>query len=210
MMSTTALSPAADPTFYLVDEDEHHHPEGGTLLGFWIYLMSDALLFATLFATYGVLSGSYAGGPTQRELFELPLVAVNTAILLVSSITYGFAMIAMQQGKLGGTRLWLVVTALLGAAFVGVELYEFGNLIAEAATPQRSAFLSAFFTLVSTHGLHVTVGIIWIGVMLVQLGQRGLHPENQKRLMCLSMFWHFLDVVWVGVFTFVYLLGVVQ
>jgi cytochrome o ubiquinol oxidase subunit 3 len=128
----------------------------------------------------------------------------------VSSITYGFAMIAMQERKLGGTRLWLVVTALLGMAFVGVELFEFSNLIAEGATPQRSAFLSAFFTLVATHGLHVTVGIVWIGVMLVQLAQRGLHVENQRRLMCLSMFWHFLDVVWIGVFTFVYLLGVVR
>ncbi|HWK36437.1 cytochrome o ubiquinol oxidase subunit III [Sphingomonas sp.] len=207
-MSTTTLDQS---TFYLVDEEaEAHHPEGGTLLGFWIYLMSDALIFATLFATYGVLATAYAGGPTQRDLFELPLVALNTAILLVSSITYGFAMMAMQDGKLGGTRLWLVVTALLGMAFVGVELYEFGTLIAEGATPQTSAFLSAFFTLVATHGLHVTVGIIWIGVMLVQLGQRGLHPENQQRLMCLSMFWHFLDVVWIGVFTFVYLLGVVQ
>jgi cytochrome o ubiquinol oxidase subunit 3 len=206
-MSATTLD---DRTFYLVEEAEEHHPESGTLLGFWIYLMSDALIFATLFATYGVLSTAYAGGPTQRELFELPLVALNTAFLLVSSITYGFAMIAMQDGKLGGTRAWLVVTALLGMAFVAVELYEFSNLIAEGATPQRSAFLSAFFTLVATHGLHVTVGIIWIGVMLVQLGQRGLHAENRKRLMCLSMFWHFLDVVWIGVFTFVYLLGVVQ
>jgi cytochrome o ubiquinol oxidase subunit 3 len=196
--------------FYRVEAEEHEHEAGGTLLGFWIYLMSDALLFATLFATYGVLSTSYAGGPTQRELFELPLVALNTALLLVSSITYGFAIIAMQGDKLNATRLWLVITALLGMAFVGVELYEFGNLIAEGATPQRSAFLSAFFTLVSTHGLHVTLGVVWIGVMLVQLGQRGLHPENRKRLMCLSMFWHFLDVVWIGVFTFVYLLGVVQ
>jgi cytochrome o ubiquinol oxidase subunit 3 len=219
-MSTTTLADAdgRTPAFYLIEEDGHGHDvdhghepaAGSTLLGFWIYLMSDALIFATLFATYGVLSTSYAGGPTQRELFELPLVALNTAILLVSSITYGFAMIAMQQGKLGGTRLWLIVTALLGASFVGVELYEFGNLIAEGATPQRSAFLSAFFTLVSTHGLHVSFGILWIGVMLFQLGQRGLHPENQKRLMCLSMFWHFLDVVWIGVFTFVYLLGAVQ
>ncbi|MBN8809368.1 MAG: cytochrome o ubiquinol oxidase subunit III [Sphingomonas sp.] len=206
-MSTTTLDPQ---TFYLVEQADEHHPESGTLLGFWIYLMSDALIFATLFATYGVLSGSYAGGPTQRELFELPLVAVNTAILLVSSITYGFAMIAMQRGKLGATRGWLVATALLGASFVCVELYEFHGLIVEGATPMRSAFLSAFFTLVATHGLHVTVGIVWIGVMLVQLGQRGLHPENQKRLLCLSMFWHFLDVVWIGVFTFVYLLGVVQ
>jgi cytochrome o ubiquinol oxidase subunit III len=206
-MSSTTLD---DKTFYLTKEADEHHPESGTMLGFWIYLMSDALIFATLFATYGVLSSAYAGGPTQRELFELPLVALNTAILLVSSITYGFAMIAMQGGKLNATRVWLAITALLGMGFVGVELHEFAGMIAEGATPQRSAFLSAFFTLVSTHGLHVTVGIIWIGVMLVQLGQRGLHAENQKRLMCLSMFWHFLDVVWIGVFTFVYLLGVVQ
>jgi cytochrome o ubiquinol oxidase subunit 3 len=200
---------ASDPNFYLVDE-EHHEPGGSTMLGFWIYLMSDALIFATLFATYGVLSTSYAGGPTPREIFELPLVAVNTALLLVSSITYGFAVIAMQEGKLRGTQLWLVVTGLLGIGFVGIELFEFGNLIHEGATPQTSAFLSAFFTLVATHGLHVTFGIIWLGVMLIQLAQRGLHADNQRRLMCLSMFWHFLDVVWIGVFTFVYLLGVLR
>jgi cytochrome o ubiquinol oxidase subunit 3 len=193
-------------TFYVTDEKEAHH--SATALGFWIYLMSDALIFATLFATYGVLSTAYAGGPTQKELFELPTVALNTAFLLVSSITYGFAMIAMQEDRLNATRAWLVVTGLLGMCFVGVELHEFAGLIAQGATPMRSAFLSAFFTLVSTHGLHVSVGILWIAVMLVQLGQRGLHPDNKKRLLCLSMFWHFLDVVWIGVFTFVYLLGV--
>lgn len=201
---------ASGPNFYLVDEEHHHAPGSSTLLGFWIYLMSDALIFATLFATYGVLSTSYAGGPTPREIFELPLVAVNTALLLVSSITYGFAVIAMQEGRLRGTQLWLVVTGLLGIGFVGIELFEFGNLIHEGATPQTSAFLSAFFTLVATHGLHVTFGIIWLGVMLIQLAQRGLHADNQRRLMCLSMFWHFLDVVWIGVFTFVYLLGVLR
>ena len=200
----------AAPTDFYVLEEEHHEPGGSTLLGFWIYLMSDALIFATLFATYGVLSGATAGGPTPHEIFKLPLVALNTAILLVSSITYGFAMIAMQEDKLGRTRLWLVITGLLGAAFVGVELYEFGHLIHEGATPQTSAFLSAFFTLVSTHGLHVSFGIVWLCVMLVQLGQLGLVPENRRRLMCLSMFWHFLDVVWIGVFTFVYLLGAVR
>ncbi|RDE05677.1 cytochrome o ubiquinol oxidase subunit III [Sphingomonas aracearum] len=212
-MASHALNgdPADNPTFYLVEADEHDHSAGGgTLLGFWIYLMSDALIFASLFAVYGVMATSYAGGPTPREIFELPLVAVNTAILLVSSITYGFSMLAMEEDRLGATRLWLIVTALLGLAFVGVEMYEFGNLIAEGATPQRSGFLSAFFTLVATHGLHVTIGVIWIGVMLVQLVQRGLHVENKRRLQCLSMFWHFLDVVWIGVFTFVYLLGVLR
>ena len=199
-----------DPVYYVTDEDHAHEPGGATLLGFWIYLMSDALIFATLFATFGVLSTNYAGGPTAREIFELPLVALNTAILLVSSITYGFAVIAMQEGRLRGTQLWLAVTGLLGIGFVGIELFEFSALIAEGATPQRSAFLSSFFTLVGTHGLHVTFGIIWIGVMLVQLAQRGLHAENKRRLLCLSMFWHFLDVVWIGVFTFVYLLGVIR
>ena len=198
-------------TWHLADEDDHGHAGNGpTVLGFWIYLMSDALIFAGLFATYGVLSTSYAGGPVPREIFALPLVALNTGLLLVSSLTFGMAMLAMEDGKLGAVRLWLAVTSLLGAAFVGVELYEFATLIGEGATPQRSAFLSAFFTLVATHGLHVTVGLVWIGVMLVQLGQRGLIPHNQRRLICLSMFWHFLDIIWIGVFTFVYLFGVLR
>ena len=212
-MATSAMTDErpTNPTFYLVEEDDHHHETGGgTLLGFWIYLMSDALIFATLFATYGVLSTAYAGGPAPHHIFQLPLVALNTALLLVSSITYGFAMIAMQERKLGATQGWLVVTGLLGLAFVGVEIYEFAHLIHEGAAPQRSAFLSAFFTLVGTHGLHVTFGIIWLVVLLVQLRQRGLHVENQRRLMCLSMFWHFLDVIWIGVFTFVYLMGVLR
>jgi cytochrome o ubiquinol oxidase subunit 3 len=197
-------------TFYQLKDDHAHGPGSATLLGFWIYLMSDALLFAALFATFGVLGASYAGGPTPREIFELPLVALNTAILLVSSITYGFAMLAMDSGAVKRTQMWLVATALLGISFVGIELFEFGKLIAEGATPQRSGFLSAFFTLVSTHGLHVTFGVVWIGIMLVQVQMRGLIPENRRRLLCLSMFWHFLDVVWIGVFTFVYLLGMLR
>jgi len=208
MSSDARIDPAAAaPEFYRLD-DEGHAAGGSTLLGFWIYLMSDALLFATLFATFGVLSSSFAGGPGPRELFDLGLVAVNTAILLVSALTCGLAMLALQAGRIGAVRLWLIVTGLLGAAFVGIELHEFADLIAEGATPQRSGYLSGFFTLVGTHGLHVTFGVLWIGVMLVQLGQRGLHPENHRRLLCLSMFWHFLDVIWIGVFTFVYLLGV--
>ena len=212
-MATTPFDEASKeniPTFHLAQDDHDDGSGSPTILGFWIYLMSDALLFAALFATFGVLSTSYAGGPTPREIFELPLVALNTAILLVSSITYGFAMLALERGSVRTTQLWLLLTGLLGSAFVGVELYEFGSLIAEGVTPQRSGFLSAFFTLVSTHGLHVTVGVIWILIMLVQLGQRGLILENRRRLLCLSMFWHFLDVVWIGVFSFVYLLGMVR
>jgi cytochrome o ubiquinol oxidase subunit 3 len=193
-----------------VTEEEHHGPGGYTHLGFWIYLMSDCLIFAVLFATYGVLGASLAGGPGPRDLFELPLVALNTTLLLVSSITYGFAMLAMAAGDVRKVMRWLAVTGLFGASFVAVELYEFGHLIHEGAGPQRSGFLSAFFALVGTHGLHVTFGIVWLIVLVVQVQRRGLILANQRRLTCLSLFWHFLDLVWIGVFTFVYLLGVLR
>jgi cytochrome o ubiquinol oxidase subunit III len=195
------------PAFYLTDE--HDHEAGGsTMLGFWIYLMSDCLIFAMLFACYGVFGNAYAGGPKPTEIFELPLVALNTSMLLLSSITYGFAMLAMAEDRKAGTLVWLAITGLFGLAFVGVELHEFSTLIAEGATPQRSAFLSAFFTLVGTHGLHVSLGIVWLVTLMVQVGRHGLGAANRRRLMCLSLFWHFLDVIWIGVFTFVYLLGV--
>jgi cytochrome o ubiquinol oxidase subunit III len=199
------VTPVTERRFYLPVE---HHPENGTLLGFWLYLMSDCLVFACLFAMYGVLGRSYAGGPTGAELFDLPLVAVNTSLLLVSSITYGFAMLAMQKNQLRGTLAWLGITGALGAGFIGIELHEFAHLIEEGAGLRRSAFLSSFFTLVGAHGLHVTFGLVWLATLLVQLSQRGLVEANRRRLMCLSMFWHFLDVVWIGVFTFVYLMGV--
>jgi cytochrome o ubiquinol oxidase subunit 3 len=197
------------PVFYLAEE--HAHTEGeSTMLGFWIYLMSDCLIFACLFATYGVLGGNFAAGPSPRDLFDLPLVAVNTAMLLFSSITYGLAVLAMDKGRVSQTQAWLAITALFGAAFIGIELTEFAHMIHEGATPQRSAFLSSFFTLVGTHGLHVTFGLIWLGTLMVQVSRRGLIEANKRRLMCLSMFWHFLDVVWIGVFTFVYLMGVLR
>lgn len=191
--------------------DEHEHGEGGsTLLGFWLYLMSDCLIFAVLFATYGVLGGSYAAGPSPKDLFDLPLVALNTSMLLFSSITYGFAVIEMQRNRTNTMLLWLFVTMLFGGAFLGIELSEFAHMIHEGATPQRSAFLSSFFTLVGTHGLHVTFGIIWMLTLMVQVWTFGLNEANTRRLLCLSMFWHFLDVVWIGVFTFVYLMGVLR
>jgi cytochrome o ubiquinol oxidase subunit 3 len=197
------------PAFYLVDE--HDHPEGAsTLLGFWIYLMSDCLIFAILFAVYGVLGGNYAAGPAPKDLFELPLVALNTSMLLLSSITYGFAMLAMNDNKVGQTQAWLAVTGLFGLAFLGIELHEFAHLIELGATPQRSGFLSAFFTLVGTHGLHVTFGTIWLVTLMIQVGRHGLIAANRRRLMCLSLFWHFLDVIWIGVFTFVYLMGMLR
>jgi cytochrome o ubiquinol oxidase subunit 3 len=200
----SAKSTDAHMQFHVRD----HHPENGTLLGFWIYLMSDCLIFACLFIAYAVLGRNYAGGPSGAELFELPTVALNTAFLLLSSITYGFAMLSSQRARLGKTMLWLGITGLFGAAFVGLEITEFAHLIHEGAGPQRSGFLTSFFALVGTHGLHVTFGIVWLVTLLFQLNKHGLIPENRRRLMCLSMFWHFLDVIWIGVFTFVYLMGV--
>lgn len=194
-------------TFYVIDD---RHPENSTLLGFWLYLMSDCLIFACLFATYGVLGREYAGGPSAKEVLELPIVAVNTTLLLLSSITYGFAVLEMQVNRRGPMMAWLIVTWLLGAGFISLELTEFAHLVSIGAGPQRSAFLSSFFTLVGTHGLHVTCGLIWMIVLLVQVGKKGLTHANKRRLMCLSMFWHFLDVVWVGVFSFVYLMGVLS
>lgn len=200
---------AKGPVYY--DLDEHEHPPGAsTMLGFWLYLMSDCLIFAMLFAAYGVYGGSLAGGPGPKELFDLPLVAVNTTMLLLSSITYGFAMINADEKKQGAVLGWLAVTGLFGLAFLAIELYEFSHLIHEGAGPQRSAFLSSFFTLVGTHGLHVTFGIIWLVTLMVQVKRGGLIAANVRRLQCLSLFWHFLDVIWIGVFTFVYLLGVLR
>jgi len=203
--ASVALGTAGEAQALRFYDSGGHHPENGTLLGFWLYLMSDCLVFACLFASYGVLGRNYAGGPSGADLFELPLVALNTSLLLLSSITYGFAVIAMQRKRQGTTLVWLALTGLLG-----VELHEFAKLIHEGNGPQRSAFLSSFFTLVGTHGLHVTFGILWLLTLMAQVARHGLIAANRRRLMCLSMFWHFLDVVWIGVFTFVYLMGVLQ
>jgi len=202
--SSAAVAATPSSRFYV----KEHHPEHGTLLGFWMYLMSDCLIFACLFAAYAVLGRNYAGGPTGAEIFELPVVAVNTSLLLLSSITYGFAMLEMQKKQVNKTIMWLVVTGLLGAGFIYFELSEFIHLINEGAGPQRSGFLTSFFALVATHGLHVSFGIVWLITLIFQIKKHGLTHENGRRLMCLSMFWHFLDVVWIGVFTFVYLMGV--
>jgi len=208
-MSEAVADRDEKPVFHV--EDEHAHAEGGgTMLGFWIYLMSDCLIFAILFATYGVLGSNYAAGPSPKDLFDLPLVAVNTSMLLISSLTNGFAMLAMEKGRVAATQFWLGVTILFGLAFVGIELNEFSHMIGEGATPQRSAFLSSFFTLVGTHGLHVTFGMIWMVTLIVQIGQRGLIEANRRRMTCLAMFWHFLDIIWIGVFTFVYLMGMLR
>ncbi len=190
--------------------DDHAHHDAGPMkiYGFWIYILSDLMLFATLFATYAVLHNSYAGGPTGKDIFELPFVMVETALLLFSSITYGFAILAMYKKNKAQVIGWLIVTFILGAGFIGMEIYEFHHLIEHGNGPNRSAFLSAFFTLVGTHGLHVTSGLIWMATMIALISQKGLTSANQTRLLCLSLFWHFLDVVWICVFTVVYLFGV--
>ena len=206
--SLEALADDETLKFYVAGDDGHGHAEGGTMIGFWLYLMSDCLIFAALFACYAVYGHAYAAGPSPADLFKLDTVALNTALLLFSSITYGFAMLAMEKNSRTVTIFWMLVTAAFGMGFVYLELHEFADLIREGAGPQRSAFLSSFFTLVGTHGLHVSVGILWMFVLMVQVVWKGLGPENKRRLLCLSMFWHFLDVVWIGVFSFVYLVSV--
>jgi cytochrome o ubiquinol oxidase subunit III len=184
------------------------HDAGSTaVFGFWIYLMSDCILFAAVFASFVVLNGAVAGGPTGKELFDLPYVLVETFCLLTSSFTCGLAMLAAPKGRKGEVVAWLFVTFLLGLAFVGMEVHEFHDLIAAGAGPDRSAFLTGFFTLVGTHGLHVTAGLLWVSVLMAQVTQRGLTATNRTRLICFSLFWHFLDIIWVGVFTVVYLRG---
>jgi cytochrome o ubiquinol oxidase subunit 3 len=196
-----------DSTFYCSQEPAPHN---GTLLGFWIYLMSDCFIFASLFVCNAVLGFQYAGGPTGSQALDLVGLAWNTAFLLVSSVTFGFAMLQIERGNKKAMLGWLAVAGILAAIFVGLEIHEFAGMIAKGWGPDRSAFLSSFFALVGTHGLHVSFGILWLVVLMVQLSRFGLTPDNLRRLRCLSMFWHFLDLIWVGVFSYVYLVGVLR
>src|ERR1700730_2544302 len=197
------------PTSRPVKAEEVEHDEAGSTptLGCWIYLMSDCLFLAALFATYSVLAQETAGGPTGRALFSLPYVLTATVCLPLRSFTYGMSMLALNTGRRSGVLGWLAATFLLGLCCIGMEINEFHRMIGEGAGPDRSAFLSSFFTLVGTHGLHVTSGLIWMAVMMTQVALRGLSATNSTRLMCLSLFWHFLDIVWIGVFSVVYLMG---
>ncbi len=181
-----------------------------TVLGFWVYVMTDCVLFATLFATYAVLHGNTFGGPSAKELFSASFALGETLILLTSSFTCGLAMLAAYRAKKEQMLAWFGITFLLGCAFLGMELHEFSDFVKEGNSWQRSGFLSSFFTLVGTHGVHITCGLIWMAVMMIQVGIRGIKPVNFKRLACLSLFWHFLDVVWILIFTIVYLMGVVN
>src|SRR6266487_2154278 len=199
--------PPPSPQIIPAEQSEHRSGAVTTVLGFWIYLMSDCLLFAALFATYSVLGREFAGGPTGKELFDLSYVLLETLCLLASSFTYGMVIVALKAGNRGRVLGFLLLTFVLGLGFVGMELKEFARMIGEGAGPGRSAFLSSFFTLVGTHGLHVTSGLIWMAVMMVQASLRQFDTVLPTRLACLSLFWHFLDIIWIGVFTIVYLTG---
>lgn len=201
-MSTLAMNHDAH-----AHEHEHHDSGSTTVFGFWLYLMTDCVLFASVFAAYAVLFMNTAGGVSGKDIFELDYVLVETFALLFSSITYGFAMISAHRANKQATLLWLLVTFALGAVFIGMEVNEFHHLIAEGNGPQRSAFLTGFFSLVGMHGLHVTAGLIWMVVLMLEVLKRGLGNRTVTRLSCLSLFWHFLDVVWICVFTVVYLMG---
>lgn len=187
----------------------HQQEFNKTTLGFWVYLMTDCVLFASLFATYAVLRNSTAGGPSGADIFGLDFVLTETLLLLTSSLTSGLALIGIRSGSRRLVGVMLATTFLLGAGFLFMELIEFSKLAAEGHSWQASAFLSAFFTLVGTHGLHITVGLLWILVLVRSLFSSGITNSFHKRLALFSLFWHFLDIIWIFIFTLVYLLGVI-
>ncbi|SEN09033.1 cytochrome bb3 quinol oxidase subunit 3 [Sphingomonas gellani] len=196
------------------DDDAPGRGEGGpapqrivTSYGFWIFLLSDIVMFSGFFAAHAVLAGETAGGPSGRELFEMPRVVQETALLLMSSFTCALGAVATERRSMAWAQGWLLVTGLLGFAFLMLEVAEFTTMIEHGAGPGRSAFLSSFFALVGCHGLHVGVGLLWLGTMMAQLWVKGFRDDILRRLSCFNLFWHALDIVWVGIFTLVYLLG---
>ncbi|MEO8105560.1 MAG: cytochrome o ubiquinol oxidase subunit III [Candidatus Saccharibacteria bacterium] len=191
----------------VMHHDAHHAAAPKALFGFWVYLMTDCVLFATLFATYAVLHNSTAGGPAGRELFNLPNVLAETLLLLTSSFSCGLMMLAAHRNNKKQVLLWLALTAALGVAFLALELIEFHQLVVAGNSWRRSGFLSAFFTLVGTHGLHIATGLLWMGVTAAAVARRGLTTLTLRRLTLLSLFWHFLDIIWIFIFTIVYLMG---
>lgn len=210
-MADSLLHKAPDPAAKLTemhDGDGHHDQEALRQMGFWIFLITDVILFGTLFATFVVLSDSTAGGPTGAELFKLNGIIAETFILLTSSFTSGLAVLAMNQGNRKALIGWLAVTAALGAAFLTLEITEFVHLVHEGANISTSAYWSAFYTLVGTHGLHVTIGFFWMCAIMLQLAIHGINPVTRRKVNVISLYWHFLDVVWIFVFTIVYLMEV--
>jgi cytochrome o ubiquinol oxidase subunit III len=191
------------------EQAEHEAADTKTVFGFWVYLMTDCVLFASLFAVYAVLHDSTFGGPSGQQLFDMHSVLSETLILLTSSFTCGLAMLAAQARQQKRVIFWLGVTMALGLAFLALEVTEFHHLDMTGNSWRRSGFLSAFFTLVGTHGLHITVGLLWMLVLGIQIGRKGLTRHTLRRLTMLSMFWHFLDLIWIFIFTIVYLMGVI-
>jgi cytochrome o ubiquinol oxidase subunit 3 len=175
--------------------------------GFWLFILSDMVMFSALFATYASLVHATDGGPTTNQLFDRNLVAVETIALLTSSFVCGLAVITAKRKNMAATQCWLLLTGLLGLVFVSIELFEFSKMIGEGAGPQRSAFLSSFFTLVGCHGAHVSAGLLWLGTMMAQIWAKGFRQDIMRRLLCFSVFWHALDIIWVAIFTIVYLIG---
>jgi cytochrome o ubiquinol oxidase subunit III len=188
---------------------DEHDPTNKYIFGFWVYLMTDLIMFAALFAAFAALRNSTFGGPGAGELLSLPQALTETLILLTSSFTCGLAMLAIFRNNKKVAQIWFGVTFLLGLAFLILELSEFSHLVAEGYSWQRSAFLSSFFALVGMHGLHIAVGLLWIIIGMIQISKRGLTPSINSKLVRFSLFWHFLDIVWIFIFTFVYLMGAV-
>ncbi len=190
--------------------DEHERAaDSKTIFGFWVYLMTDFVLFASLFAVFIVLRGNIFGVHHTSELFNMRLVLAETLILLTSALTCGLFLLSARAGYVRSVVIWMVITALLGIAFLIIELAEFRLLILEGSGPSASGFMSAFFTLVGTHGLHVTAGIIWLGALIIAIARNGLTRSVMRKLMMLGMFWHFLDIIWIFIFTIVYLMAAV-
>ena len=188
----------------------HRGPESKSIVvpyGFWLFVLSDMVLFSALFATYASLVHATDGGPVTNQLFHRDLVVVETLALLISSFICGLAMITAKHKNMVWTQIWLALTGLFGLVFLYIELTEFAGMISIGAVPQRSAFLSSFFTLVGCHGAHVTAGLMWIGTMMAQIWAKGFREDIMRRLLCLSVFWHALDIIWVAIFTIVYLIG---
>lgn len=190
-----------------IEHVPHHEDVSKTLLGFWVYLMTDCILFSCLFASYIVLHDSTYGGPTSQDLYSLPFALKETLILLTSSCTCGLALLSGHRKSTSGVLFWLFITFLLGASFLTLELTEFRTFVQEGNSWEKSAFLSSFFTLVGTHGTHISFGLLWMIVLVALDIPRGLTLNTLKRLTCLTMFWHFLDIVWIFIFTIVYLMG---
>jgi len=211
-MTTATEAPAVGLT-HQGSEDTglgHRGPASKSIVvpyGFWLFILSDMVLFSALFASYATLVHATDGGPATNQLFDRKLVAIETLALLSSSFVCGLAMIAAKRKNMQLTQVWLLLTGLTGLVFLSIELFEFGKMIGEGAGPQRSAFLSSFFTLVGCHGAHVTAGLLWLGTMMAQIWAKGFRQDIIRRLLCFSVFWHALDIIWVAIFTIVYLIG---